>query len=75
MNEESPRKSLVKGERFVRHDDTSEVSILQRWRVGTPANSNTALPAIAATLSHADKKCLTRTTLEHTKKRENWIVE
>jgi len=24
MNEESPRKSLVKGERFVRHDDTSE---------------------------------------------------
>ena len=24
MFEESPRKSLVKGERFVRHDDTSE---------------------------------------------------
>ena len=26
MDEESPRKSLVKGERFVRHDDTSELS-------------------------------------------------
>jgi len=25
MIEESPRKSLVKGERFVRHDDTSEL--------------------------------------------------
>ena len=25
MDEESPRKSLVKGERFVRHDDTSEL--------------------------------------------------
>ena len=24
IDEESPRKSLVKGERFVRHDDTSE---------------------------------------------------
>ena len=26
MDEESPRKSLVKGERFVRHDDTSELA-------------------------------------------------
>ena len=35
MDEESPRKSLVKGERFVRHDDTSELS--------QPCSSNTGL--------------------------------
>ena len=35
MDEESPRKSLVKGERFVRHDDTSELA--------QPCSSNTGL--------------------------------
>ena len=35
MNKESPRKSLVKGERFVRHDDSSEGRQVPRLRTGT----------------------------------------
>ena len=50
MNEESPRKSLVKGERFVRHDDTSEDTDNYVLSFGTGANSNSPLPGIAATL-------------------------
>jgi len=55
MNEESPRKSLVKGERFVRHDDTSEGVHYKVSALPTTFDLTTLL-AVVASLNLRNKK-------------------
>ena len=75
MNEESPRKSLVKGERFVRHDDTSEVSQDVCCCIGITAHSSTALPEIA-TLTNDLITCVHCTRhVSHNETESYWIIE
>ena len=55
MNEESPRKSLVKGERFVRHDDTSEGEHYEVSALPTTFDLTTLL-AVLASLNLRNKR-------------------
>ena len=52
MNEESPRKSLVKGERFVRHDDTSEGTFAQASEFPMTFDMPTSIAAVASFNHH-----------------------
>jgi len=56
MNEESPRKSLVKGERFVRHDDTSEGDRVKVCAFPTTFELPTLLAVVASLIRPTAKQ-------------------